>query len=82
MTNEGNGYVEKEVDVTLQEGEKKEESQEEEAAPEQEAPVQNDNLQGQPEYDDQQGYGYNPFDDIGQFFFGDGFGRDNGYGGF
>lgn len=82
MTNEGNGYVEKEVDVTLQEGEKKEESQEEEAAPEQEVPVQNDDFQGQPEYDDQQGYGYNPFDDIGQFFFGDGFGRGNGYGGF
>jgi len=74
MSSDGTGYSEREVEVTLQEGEKKEE---EEAKPEEtegrivEDPGQTD-----------QGYGYDPFDDFGQFFFGDGFGGGRGNGGF
>jgi len=82
MSNDGSGYTEKEVEVTLQEGEQKETEASVQTTPDQEQPMQNDEQQNPQNYDDYQGYGYNPFDDIGQFFFGDGFGRGNGYNGF
>ena len=79
MSNDGNGYVEKEVEVTLKEGEQPEgqEAQEQQPEQQQEQPEQ-ENREEQPEENREQdnGYGYDPFDDFSQFFFGDGFGRD------
>ena len=77
MSYDGDDYVEKVVDVTLQPG----------AATEEEEPaVQPQEKQEESEkVEDNREYGYDPFDDFfGQFFFGDGFGqdRDRSYNGF
>ena len=67
MTNDGNGYVEKEVQVTLQEGAKKEETDDDLFDD-----VQDDlsDNQGEAQGQGERGRGYDPFDDFSQFFFG------------